>query len=111
MRFIALLLLAGAAFGVAAAPYAPQELDFNELDSLGMVESVRHVSIRRDLHAFDPEVLEHKLRPETTDEAVVRLDGGEVITVQQSVQPRLRPGQRVRVLLIGSVPALEAIDP
>jgi len=111
LRFIAILLLAGAAFGVAAAPYAPQEFDFNELDGLGIVESVRPVAIPRDLHAFDPEVLEHKLRPETTDEAVIRLDGGEVITVQQSMPPRLRPGQRVRVLLIGSAPAVEAIDP
>ena len=111
MKFVVMLLLAGAAFGIAAAPYAPQEFDFNELDSLGMVESVREVAITRDLHAFDPEVLEHKLRPETTDEAVIRLDGGDVITVQQSVLPRLRPGQRVRVLLIGSGPRIEAIDP
>lgn len=106
-----MLLLAGAAFGVAAAPYAPHEFDFNELDTLGMVESVREVAIPRDLHAFDPEVLEHKLRPETTDEALIRLDGGEVITVQQSVLPRLRPGQRVRVLLIGSGSRVEALEP
>jgi hypothetical protein len=111
LRFIATLLLAGAAFGVPAAPYAPHEFDFNELDTLGRVESVREVAIPRDLHAFDPEVLEHKLRPETTDEAVIRLDGGEVITVQQSVLPRLRAGQRVRVLLIGSGPRVEALEP
>jgi hypothetical protein len=106
-----MLLLAGAAFGVAAAPYAPHEFDFNELDTLGMVESVREVAIPRDLHAFDPEVLEHKLRPETTDEAVIRLDAGEVITVQQGSLPRLRPGQRVRVLPTGTGTRVERLDP
>ena len=111
MRFVATLLLAGFAFGVAAVPYAPQEFDFKELDSVGIVQSVREVAIPRDLHAFDPEVLEHKLRPESTDEAVIRLDGGDVVTVQQSAVPRLRPGQRVRVLLIGSGPRVEALDP
>jgi hypothetical protein len=63
--------------------------------SAGTVESVRQVTPPRDLHAFDPEVLEHSVRPETAEELVVRLDAGPLVVFTQRAPHRLRAGQRV----------------
>ena len=106
MKFDIALFIAGAAFGAAAS--AAQDLDFGRE---GIVESVREVAIPRDMHSFDPEVLEHPVRPATADEVVIRLDGGDVITVQPTPMPRLRTGQRVRVVLTGSETHVERLDP
>jgi hypothetical protein len=109
---VALSLLA-AAFGASAQPYAPQEFDFSELAgngaNAGIVESAREVPAARDLQGFAPEVLEHKIRPDTVEELVVRLDGGSVITVTHNDDmQRLQPGQRVRVTLTTIGPLVEA---
>ena len=112
-RTLVALTLLAAAFGASAQPYAPQEFDFSELAGIGsdagIVESVREVPVMRDLHAFDPEVLELKQNPETVEELVIRLDGGHVITATHSNDmQRLQPGQRVRVTLTTTGPLVEA---
>lgn len=68
-----------------------------EASSAGTVESVRELAVPRDLHAFDPDVLEHKVRPDTTEVVVVRLDAGPVVVLDQSASRRLHAGQRVHV--------------
>ena len=108
---VALVLLA-AAFGAAAQPYAPQEFDFSDLPGIGaeagIVESVREVPAARDIHAFDPEVLVHTMRPETVDEVAIRLQAGYVITVKaHGDMRRLEPGQRVRVTFTTAGPLIE----
>ena len=110
---VALSLLA-ASLGASAQPYAPQEFDFSELAGIGadagIVESVLEVPVRRDLHAFDPEALEHTVqRPETVDEIAIRLEAGYVITVTaDGDMQRLQPGQRVRVTFTTAGPLIEA---
>jgi outer membrane lipoprotein SlyB len=85
----------------AAAPaYAHEVFEScypSDAASTGTVESVREVAVVRDIHAFDPEVLEHKLRAETVQVLTVRLDAGPLVVLDQSVGQRLRAGQRVRV--------------
>lgn len=75
--------------------------------SAGTVESVRTVLVPRDLHAFDADVLEHSVRPETAEELVVRLDVGPVVVFTERQPRRLRAGQRVRVELNGSIARVE----
>jgi hypothetical protein len=99
--------MAGVAFG--ATSVRSQDFDFGDADRQGIVESVREVLIPRDMHSFDPEVLEHPVRPATAEEAVIRLDGGELITIHQTQS--LRTGQRVRVVLSGSQTQVERLDP
>lgn len=106
------LILFAAASGAFAQRYAPQEFDFSELadfgSNAGIVESVREVPAR-DIHAFDPEILELMHNPETVEELDIRLDGGHVITVKRSNDlQRLQPGQRVRVTLTTTGPLIEA---
>jgi len=108
---LAALGLLAAASGALAQPYAPQEFDFSELAGIGadagIVESVLEVPVMRDLHAFDPEVLELKMVPDTVQELVIRLDGGYAITVTHSEDmQRLQPGQRVRVTLTTTGPLI-----
>ena len=82
--------------------------DFYSCDALapssspGTVESVREVPAARDIHAFDPGVLEHRIRPETAEELVIRLDSGAFFTLTHAEPQGLRAGQRVRVVLTGS---------
>ena len=78
--------------------------------SVGTVESVRQVELPRDLHAFDPEVLEHSVRPETVEQLVVRLDVGPVVVFTQRQPHRLRAGQRVTVQLNGSIARVERVS-
>jgi hypothetical protein len=100
--FLFAVLLGGFALAGRA-----EALDFcavaAEAASPGTVESVREVPVPRDLHAFDGAALEHKLRPETVEELVVRLDVGPVVVFTQRDSHRLRAGQRVRVTLNGSI--------
>ena len=105
-------LLAGSSLAGAVPRHA---LDFphcevpTEGSGAGTIESVREVPITRDLHAFDPGVLEHNVRPDMGEEVIIRLDGGPVITFTQSQVQRLKPGQRVRVILSGSSARVELV--
>ncbi|HKQ28560.1 MAG TPA: hypothetical protein VJT77_08145 [Burkholderiales bacterium] len=101
------LLIAGVAFG--ATSVRSQDFDFGDASQEGIVESIREVPIPRDMHSFDPEVLEHPVRPASAEEAVIRLDGGELITIHHTTS--LRKGQRVRVVLTGSQAHVERLDP
>jgi hypothetical protein len=74
----------------------------SETANAGTVESVREVAAPRDIHAFDPDVLEHRVRPDTTEVVVVRLDAGPVVVLDQSASGRLHAGQRVRVTSDGT---------
>jgi len=70
--------------------------------SWGTVESVREVPLVRDIHAFDPEALEHKVAPETAEELVVQLDAGPVVIFSGRQSQGVHPGQRVVVTLDGA---------
>jgi hypothetical protein len=73
----------------------------------GTVESVRLVPVQRDLHAFDPEVLEHSVQPEAAQELVVRLDAGPLVVFSQRQLQRLEAGQRVVLHLDGGMARVE----
>jgi hypothetical protein len=113
-RALAAIGLLAASFGAAAQPYAPQEFDFSGLAGMGaeagIVESVREVPVKRDLHAFDPGIIEHTMqRPDTAEEIAIRLEAGYLITVTSDGEmPRLEPGQRVRVTFTTAGPLVEA---
>ena len=94
-RAIALALLLAAAPAYADAVF--ESCYPSDAASTGTVESVREVAVVRDMHAFDPEVLEHKLRAETVQVLTVRLDAGPVVVLDQGLAARVRAGQRVRV--------------
>jgi hypothetical protein len=105
------LTLATAQSSLFAEPYPPR--DFYACETLasgigaGTVESVRQVPVVKDIHAFDPGVLEHPVDPETAEELVIRLDVGPVITFTNKDSLRLGAGQRVRVILTGSSARVE----
>jgi hypothetical protein len=108
-------LLALSLFLAASAVLAqPSPFDFVDLGGTpgdqGFVEAVREVPLQGDIHAFDPAALEHTVqRPETVKEALIRLDGGHVVTVtDRGDTPRLEPGQLVRVILSTSGPLIAA---
>jgi hypothetical protein len=90
-------VLTAMAAGVSAQRYALEEFDLPQLALIGShagtVEAVRETPIARHL----PDVMEHRLHPETREELVIRLDAGTVITVPRDETLRLEPGQRVRV--------------
>lgn len=50
-------------------------------------------------HPYDPEVIEHRYKPRTVEELVIRLDSGAILTVERDPAMRLHPGERVRVPL------------
>jgi outer membrane lipoprotein SlyB len=97
--FAALSLAASLTAG--AAPYAPQEFDFGELSSRGMVagtvESVATVRIERDIHAYE-EPAELRIQPELGDRMVIRLDDGRAITLVLKGLQRFEAGERVRII-------------
>jgi outer membrane lipoprotein SlyB len=105
-------LLAGSSLA-QAAPRQAQDFPHCEVptegSAAGTIESVREVPIARDLHAFDPGVLEHNVRPDMGEEVIIRLDGGPVITFTQAQVQRLQAGQRVRVILSGSSARVEVV--
>jgi hypothetical protein len=74
----------------------------------GTVESVREVPLVRDIHAFDPEALEHKVAPETAEELVVQLDAGPVVIFTGRQPQGVHAGQRVIVTLGGSDARVES---
>lgn len=111
MKRIFALLAMAAMLSAAAPAHAREQFDAcltpGGGSSTGTVESVREVPIARDLHAFDPEVLEHSLRPQTAEELTVRLDIGPRVVFIQRQSHQLRTGQRVRVTLDGSSALVE----
>ena len=110
-KILATLALATSAFPTIAHAQG----DFCEVaaqgGSAGSVERIREVPVTRDLHAFDPEVLDHHVQPEMADEVIIRLDSGPLIAFTQQApkgEPqRLQAGQRVRILLSGSIARVE----
>jgi outer membrane lipoprotein SlyB len=101
-----LRLLAAAVLAVSLPAYAHEDFDACVALAIesgaGTVDSVREVPVQRDIHAFDPEVLEHSIRPQQAQELVVRLDAGPLVVFSASERPAFRVGQRVRVRLDGS---------
>jgi len=96
------MMLSLASLVACAAPNAPQEFDFSELNScqdsiFGTVESMRVVRIERDIHAYE-EPLELRIQPELRDQLVIRLDDGRAITIVLNGTQRFQAGERVRVL-------------
>ena len=88
------------AFLISAPAYAAQDFGScfsTDTGSAGTVEAVREVPAPHDIHAFDPELLEHKVRPETSEELVVRLDAGPLLVVRPRQRQSLLAGERVRV--------------
>jgi hypothetical protein len=100
-RVLALVLLV-----LAAPAYAAQDWSVclpADAGSMGTVEAVREVPVPKDLHAFDAELLEHKIRRDTAEQLVVRLDSGPVLIFPPGAPQRLQAGERVRVMLDGGV--------
>jgi len=94
-------LIVAATFTISA-PYGLEDPDFCATpigSTWGTVESVREVPLVRDIHAFDPEALEHKVAPETANEVIVRLDTGPVVIFPGTQSPAVHAGQRVVVTL------------
>jgi outer membrane lipoprotein SlyB len=94
------LALAAALVTGCSTPYAPQDFDFSELDSLpamavGTVESIGEVPVYSDLPLAD--VFEHSVRPETGTQLVIRLDDGRAIRVMPQETQSFEAGQRVRL--------------
>jgi hypothetical protein len=97
-------LIVAATFGISG-PYGLQDPDSCATPmgaSWGTVESVREVPQLRDIHAFDAEVLEHNVAPETAEQLIVRLDSGPVVIFTERQSHGVHPGQRVVVRLSGS---------
>ena len=97
-------LTVAAAFSISGH-YGLQDPDFCAVPmgaGWGTVESVREVPLLRDIHAFDPEVLEHNVAPETAEQLIVRLDAGPVVIFTERQSHGVHPGQRVSVMLSGS---------
>lgn len=96
--FLAPILAAAMSAGWAA-PYAPQEFDFGELDGMehGIVESVREVRLE-DPHKGLRDLFEHSVKPETAAQLVILLDDGRSVVLFPDEMQRFEPGQRVRVM-------------
>ena len=97
-------LIVAATFTISA-PYGLPDSDFCATptgSTWGTVETVREVPLLRDIHAFDPEALEHKVAPETAEEVVVQLDAGPVVIFTGRQSQGIHAGQRVVVTLSGA---------
>lgn len=99
-KLAAVMILAGTLSAGYAAEYAPQEFDFSEL---GTVEIIRQVPTLELL----PDVFEHPLRPQTTDELVIRMDGGRTVILRDDAMQRFVAGERVRLLSSSRGPRVE----
>ena len=101
----------GVVFSASAPAYAFEDVGACPAPgagaSAGTVESVREAPPARDLHAFDADLLEHRIRPEPEEELVVRLDLGPLVVFTQRQSHRLQAGERVRVTLDGGVAQVE----
>ena len=107
-------LLAFASIVFSVPGHAAQDLaacSSAEAGSAGTVEAVREVAVPRDIHAFDADVLEHKIRPEKAEQLVVRLDTGPLVVFTHREAQRLQSGQRVRVTLDGAIARVEREAP
>jgi hypothetical protein len=102
-------VLAAAVFAVSLPAHAGPDFEacVVEPGRAGTVESVRLVPLQRDLHAFDPEVLEHSVQPEEGQELVVRLDAGPLVVFSQRRPQRLEAGERVLLHLDGGMARVE----
>ena len=89
-KVTAALFLAGTVSAGYAAEYAPQEFDFSEL---GTVESVRQVPVLELL----PNVFEHSIKPETSEEVLIRADDGREVILRDEPMRRFVAGERVRL--------------
>jgi hypothetical protein len=97
-------LMVAVTFGMSG-PHGLQDLDFCATpigSTWATVESVREVPLIRDIHAFDVEVLEHKVAPETAEQLIVRLDTGPIVIFTERQWHGVHAGQRVVVTLSGS---------
>jgi hypothetical protein len=97
-------LIVAATFGISGL-YGLQDPDLCPTpmgSTWATVESVREVPLMRDIHAFDAEVLEHKVAPEAAEQLIVRLDTGPVVIFTDRQSHGVHPGQRVVVRLSGS---------
>jgi len=97
------ILSLAASLAACATPHAPPDPELRELGSppgvaLGTVESVRTVQIERDIHAFEPALLELRMQPDLSERLVIRLDTGNAVTVTVNGAQRFEAGQRVRVV-------------
>lgn len=97
MKKLSLAFALATAVSANAAEYAPQEFDFSELaiDGLahGIVESVREVS-----RAPVQTLFEHALKPDTTQELLVRIDDGRAVRLRPQELRSFQAGQRVRLV-------------
>jgi hypothetical protein len=103
-------ILAAVLFAVTLPAHAAPDFEACVVavaEGAGTVESVRLVPVQRDLHAFDPEVLEHSVQPEEAQELVVRLDAGPLVVFSQRQLQRLEAGQRVVLHLDGGMARVE----
>ena len=104
-------LLAAVLFAVSLAAHAAPDFEACVVavaeGGAGTLESVRLVPVQRDLHAFDPEVLEHSVQPEQAQELVVRLDAGPLVVFSQRQLQRLEAGERVLLHLDGGMARVE----
>jgi hypothetical protein len=99
-------VLAIVLFALTAPAYGAQDWSLclpASAGSAGTVEAVREVSAPKDMHAFDAELLEHKIRRDPAEQVVVRLDSGPVLIFPPGAPQRLQAGERVRVTLDGGV--------
>jgi outer membrane lipoprotein SlyB len=98
-------LLAASTFALAGgSPFPPEDYDYKAAGSIhdvlyGTLESVRRVDFQENPAdtEFRPRD-ENRLREQTGEELVVRLDTGGSIAVIQGGSRGFQPGQRVRVL-------------
>jgi outer membrane lipoprotein SlyB len=99
-RILAAVILAGAALAAGAAPYAPQEFDFSDLDlsdgtAYGAIESIQPVQQEAPVHG---DVFEHALQPDVSSRLLIRLDDGAGIALLHYGPEQFQPGQRVQVV-------------
>jgi outer membrane lipoprotein SlyB len=93
-----------AALGGCATPYAPQEFDFRDISSAGIIESI--MPAPRDIHAFD-DAMVHEVNPQAAEQLLIRLDDGSAVTLREEGARSYEPGQRVRVTSGRIAPAYE----
>lgn len=105
-----LITLSAAALTACAAPHAPTEFDFSELDALppfaaGIVEQVEPAGAATAAQGY-AEAIEHAVRPEPEQRVLIRLEGGRTVTVLDR-SDRFHAGQRVRLVSGALEPAHE----
>jgi outer membrane lipoprotein SlyB len=92
------LSLAALSLVAGAAAYAQDFGGVDERVALGTVQHVKVVQVERDIHAFDERAFELSSQPDLTEQLVIRLDAGDIVTVTVQGAQRFAPGERVRVV-------------